>query len=219
MRRLLGWSFAFLVSACNTLPYRDDIGFLVSAQANSHEFPVRVNGSVCRDMKNLPGACTIRVRSDEPIVFRFDPMPYAYQFNARCTTGVDVPPGASVPPDQVYTWTIQPDAFRDFRSIACVGEILPQDRPAPVSASWRVTILVVDAAYEKREGAYITEDNGKKYLVLGQYARMAWVFDLGRWVRYSQKTIVELKGKPEDVRAYSESYAMRYNYLNLFSVP
>lgn len=214
------WLFLLLpvLTGCDTIAYKEDVGFLVGIQANSHEVPVRINGAVCRDMNNLPGACTLRVKSTDTIVFRHDPVPYSYQFVPKCSPGVRVPDGATVPPNIAYEWTLRPADFAEMRSFVCAGEILPQDRQAPVSAAWRAAIVVVDAAYEKREGMFIHEQNGKKHLIMGQYARMAWVFDELRWKRYNTTTSVEIKGDPAKVRAYSESYAMRYNFFNLTNV-
>lgn len=73
---------------------------------------------------------------------------------------------------------------------------------------------VYDAAYKLREQAYLTTKDGKQYLVLGKYARRAWVHDQGKWAYHKKKTYVEVKGDPAKLIAYSESFAMRFNYFN-----
>ncbi len=213
---LFGGSVAACFSGCKSpLKYRNDFGFLVSAQANSPEFPVRLNGSLCVDSDRRPGLCAKRVRSSETIRISFEPQTYAYLVTLTCTSGVKVPPPGNVIAGEPFSFTLSPDDFREFKSFTCIGEISPQDREAPVSASFRAHFVVVDANYAEREAAYLTARNGKTYLVLGQFARSARVFDQGRWRLVEKRPIVEVKGDPEKVAAYSESYAMRFNFLNM----
>jgi hypothetical protein len=203
-----------LLGACTTLAYKDDIGFLVSAQAGSSEFPVYLNGKLCRDMEGLPGLCAKRLKSTEPLTFSFDAQSYSYSLNIRCTQGVDTIPPATVPSGEQYSFTLKAEAFAQFRSFTCIGEIFPQDRDSPISSQFEVRFSVVDARYLPREAIYLRDKDGKTGLVLGAHARTSHVFDEGKWKRYSKKTIVEIKGDPEQVKAYSESFAARFNYYN-----
>lgn len=216
MKKLLKnlWRAAVVltVASCGGIPYKDDLGYKVSAQANSHEFPIRVNGRLCKDIDGKPGACTIQIKSNEPLILRFDPMSYGYQFIPECTQGVQNPGGATVEQNKVFTWTVNPSDFAEFTAFTCRGQIAPNDRAMPISALFRITVLVVDQAYEGREGIYIQDMDNKKYAVFGQYCRMAWARDAGKWTRYDKTTAIEIKGNPDEFEAYCESYAMRYNY-------
>lgn len=201
--------------ACTSLPYKNDNGFLVSAQANSPEFPVYLNGHLCTDMEGFVGLCSKRIKSTEDITFRFDPQTYAYLLTVNCTQGVTPVAAATVPQSQPYSFVLKAADFSQFTAFTCVGEVSPQDRTPPISARFRVSFSVVDAQYSARERIYPTTSDGKNYLVLGEFARSAWVYDQGKWAHHDQDTTVEIKGDPSQVKAYSESYAMRFNYFNL----
>lgn len=212
---VVGALAALTFTACQSLPFKDDFGYLVSAQANSHEFPVYINGRLCTDTDGYVGLCAKRVKSTEDIVFRFDPQQYAWLMTVKCTTGVrPVLPG-NVEPNKPYTFTIKADDFKEFRSFTCTGEVSPQDREEAISAKWQVRVVVVDSEYEPRERIYTTTSNGKSYLVLGQFARHSWVKDANGWRKYRKATVVEIEGDLVEVKAYSESFAMRFNFLNL----
>lgn len=217
MKKSLLWSltvFAVLL-ACNTLPYKDDVGFLVSAQADSAEFPVYLNGRLCTDMEGNPGLCAKRVKSTEDILFGFDAQPYAYLLTVNCSSGVSPVLPATVPAGQAFQFVLPAAAFSQFLNFTCIGEVAPQDRAPPISAKFKVSFMVYDAAYTARERIYVTKQDGKDVMVLGQFARLAWVYDAGKWSAHKQTTQVMLKGDPAKAKAYSESFAMRFNYLNM----
>lgn len=203
------------VASCGGIPYNDDVGAQASAQANSHEVPVRVQGEVCRDLKKKPGACMVQIKSDEAVRVRIDPMDYSYRLLITCTTGMDVPASVSVAANQVYTLTIEPKVFQDFRTFSCIGEISPDDRPQQLSGKWRMSAIVVDASYQKMDGMYVGNQDNKNYLVNGENCRTAWILMDGKWTRYSKTTAVEIKGPLEGVRGYCESMAMRYTSYRL----
>lgn len=215
MKKRLILSIALIFAACSSLPYKDDTGFLVSAQAGSAEFPISINGKLCSDMDGEVGLCAKRVSSTEDITFSFMAQPYGWNLVTTCSTGVTQPLPATVEPGKAYSFTMKSSDFSRFRSFSCMGEIKPQDRGEPVSALFEVRFSVYHSKYVQRESIFITDDNGKKFLVLGKYARSALVFDDGAWKRHKKKTIVEIKGDPSKVKAYSESFAMRYNYLGM----
>lgn len=205
---------AWLLSACQSLPYREDVGFLVASQAGSPEYPTYLNGKLCTDMEGYVGACAKRVRSREPITFKFDPQPYNYTLVVKCTQGVVIPPGFDVEAGREFSFQLKPEDFSQFKSFTCIGEVSPQDRDKPVSGQFHIRFIVIDAAYTAREVAYLTSRKGKNYLVLGQYARSAWVYDT-EWRHYDKRTVVEVGQDTANVKAYSESYAMRFNYFNM----
>lgn len=205
-------------ASCASLPYESDqSGFLVSAQANSSEFPVYLNGKLCIDMEGQAGLCSKRLRSNEDLTFRFDPQEYSYLLTLNCSTGLPPVAPATVPAKQGFTLKIrQADiSAAGFRRFTCIGEINPQDRGEPVSAKFTVSVAVYDVAYLQREAMGFTTKKGKTYLVTGKYARQAWVFDQGKWTRHRETTLVQIKGPIHEVRAYSESYVMRFNFWNM----
>ncbi len=214
--RILGMAGAiFALASCNSLPYKDDVGFLVSAQANSPEFPVYINGKLCTDMEGFVGLCSKRIRSTEDVTFKFDPQSYPYLLTVSCTQGVTPVPPATVPAGDRFTFTIKAEDFSQFRSFTCIGEVGPQDRSPPISAKFRVTFVVVDSEYVQRERIYLKKDGKKNYVVLGQHAKDSWVKDSNGWHRFKKMTFVQVFGDPSNVKAYSQSYAMRMNYLNM----
>lgn len=202
-------------NACQSIAYKDDIGFLVSAQANSPEFPAYVNGHLCVDMDGLPGVCSKRIRSDEDLVLRFDPQGYVYTLTLTCSSGMPARPSVTVPANTSHVEMIKPSEFIQFRSFSCIGEVGPQDRQPPISAKFRVNVTVTDAAYVGMDRIFHGNVDGKNVLVIGQYARAAWVFDQGKWTRYDKATAVEVRDPPEKLKAYSQSFAMRFNYFNM----
>lgn len=206
---------ALALAACNSLPYKDDVGFLNSAQAQSTEFPVYLNGRLCTDTEGYVGLCAKRVKSTEDLVFKFDPQPYAYLLTVNCTSGVKPVPPATVPAGEGYSFTLKASDFSEFVSFTCIGEVSPQDRDPPISAKWHVRVVVYDAQYTMRERIYVTSRKGRNYLVLGQFARSGWVYDAGRWQQHNKATVVQLRGNPEEAKAYTESFAMRFNYYNM----
>ncbi len=207
--------FLFGVTSCGSLPYKDDLGFTVSAQANSMEHPIRVNGKLCLDMDGTAGMCSKRISSKEDLVVRFDPQPYPYTVRVRCTKGLPITDAVSVPKNTVYEWKITAAQAAEFLEYTCIGDVLPEDREPPISSKFKVSVSIYDAAYKPRESMFVKAEDGKNYLVLGQYARSSWVWDNGKWAHYNKKTYVEIKGRSEEVFAYSESYAARYNYFGL----
>jgi hypothetical protein len=148
-------------------------------------------------------------------VFKFDPQAYAYSMIVKCTSGVGAPAPATVPAGQPFSFTMTRLDFSQFTEFTCKGQVAPQDRTQPLTASWEVKVVVYDATYSQRERIYAGTKDGKDYLVLGQYARLAHVFDAGKWTMHKTDTIVELNGKSKDAKAYSESFAARFNYWNM----
>lgn len=186
----------------------------MSAQADSPEFVVYVNGKLCKDTDGIPGLCSKRIRSNEDVLLHFDPLPYAWHMTLDCGNVGPFPPIQEVA-NAAHEILITRAQFVSFKSFTCIGEIFPEDRPQPLSAKWELRAKIVDAQYEARE--QITEEtkDGRTYLVLGQFARSAWVFDEGKWSKHWKDTIVEIKGNPHHVQAWSESYQMRVNTFQL----
>lgn len=191
---------------CSALPYEADIGFLNSAQANSMEWALQVDGAVCRDMDNRVGACTKRIRSNHSPTLRHDPRPYAYAIQVRCTSATGIRFEDHVLADQEWVYRPPVQAFSDLRSFTCQGEIFPNDRENSLSAMWQVRFIVQDADYQARERIY--ERDG--HLVVGKYAKYTTVCTRDRGCEsHKEATVVE---HPGAAFVYSESELMRINY-------
>lgn len=212
------WTVVALLAltACATL-YQDDLNLLVSAQANSPEFPVYLNGHLCKDAAGSPGACSMKIRTTDTLSLHFDAQVYPYVMTFSCTSPMHIDP-LTVAPNQPADVQITPSMFAGKLDFICIGEAVPQDgRPQTVSANWEVRIVVADTKYIQREDITFTKDGSDTYVNLGQYAKSAWVFDGKAWKSYEKTTSVKLDGGVDQsaVRAYSQSFQMRFNYLNM----
>lgn len=201
-----------VILSCSSLPYSDDVGFLVSAQANSPEAPIYLNGAACKDMDGNPGLCSKRIRSTDTLVIHFDPLSYGYNLQVSCSSPIVVP-GATVPAGQPFDLSITPAQMAGRLSFICIGEIFPQDRTQPSSSKWEIRIVVSDVNYVSREQMNLIRKGNTDYLILGKYARTSWVYDGKSWKQYKKKTIVPLKDASKAM-AMSESYSSRWNYYN-----
>lgn len=210
---LIVWLILAAIGACSTLQYQDDIGFLVSAQANSPEFPIYLNGALCKDNDGNPGLCSKRISTADTLTIHFDPQAYAYNLTVDCTSPMVVP-GATVPLGQPFDLAITPAEIGGLKTFICEGFIFPQDRATPVNAMFDVRVVISDANYVPREAITTTVQNGDTYLVLGQYARNSWVFDGKGWSLHTQDTMVKLDTLV-GVQAYSESFSGRFNFYSL----
>lgn len=188
--------------ACSPLEYKDDIGFLNSAQANSMEYLAKINGKVCKDVDGQVGLCAKRISNAENAIFTFDARPYSYRLNVKCTKELNFELSVDVLENKAFTFTIPKGNYSELLSFTCIGEVFPEDRDGQVSASFQVRFIVYDSQYRMREQIYFEGSN----IVLGQHAKYALVDGKA----HSKKTYLKLKKKP--VMAYSESKMMRFNY-------
>lgn len=202
-----------ILAACSTLSYVDDSDFLVSAQADSPEFPVYINGKICKDTDGIPGLCSKRIRSNEALTLHMDARPYSYVLQLACTKELGESQSFSIQKDMPFEHSIKPENFSRVKSFICIGEVLPDDREMPISAKWEIRAKIVDQAYVRRETPYFKTDKGKTFLIMGQHAKFSSVFDQGAWKAFKEKTVIEIKGKPENVIGYSESFNARFNSI------
>jgi hypothetical protein len=214
-RTLLLLLFIFLNFACVKIPYHDDKGFLNSAQANSFEFLVYVNGRVCKDMDGIVGMCSKRLKSTDSIEFKIEPLDYAYRVKVTCSKELGVNFTRDYPANTHVTFTITADDYQEVKTFVCIGELFPTDRPEEISFKWQIRVEVIDAKYLKREEIFVQETEGGRYLVLGQNARLSKVYINGKFYEHKEKAIVKLpkKSVEAEVKAMSESYMGRFNYF------
>lgn len=195
-------SMLITACACKDIKYKPDIGFIPSAQANSPEFLVKINGSVCKDMDNQVGLCSKRISSDKALSFKMDVRPYAYRLNVECSAVINFSLSRDIPSGQSAEFSIEPSQFSEAKSFTCIGEIFPQDREEEVSAFWHARFLVFDKNYQGREEIYPLGAD----LILGQNAKYTL---LNEQKFLTKKVKTDLKGVQ---KAYSESESMRFNY-------
>lgn len=203
---------AALLTNCQTIAFENDFGFTASAQANSHEYLVMINETVCKDAEGRVGACAIRVKSDAVVRFRQDPRPYPHSLKVRCSAGLDADFERDYPPAQGVSWQIRPEQFARVKFFTCVGEITPLDRDEQrVSAGWHARIIVVDESYQGRSDITPIKRDGKSYLVMGRYALHSTLCRAGaeRCSWHNEETVLEAEW---DAQTYSESFMMRFNY-------
>lgn len=203
---LLSSLFIMGASRCTSIKYEDDIGFLNSAQANSMEWMVTIDGRVCKDLDGLIGACTKRIKSNQSPVLKHDSRPYAYQVHVVCSKGTGIDFSQDVEANKTWTYTIDAEAVKDFKSFSCVGEIFPQDRANSISMLWQIRFVVVDVAYQRRE---ILQGDSRGFL-FGRHAKYAKACGRSGCKSFSKTTAVKFKN---GIRAYSESEQGRFNYL------
>lgn len=202
MKYLIIFIVLAVLAACSPLAYKDDVGFLNSAQANSMEYLAKVNGKACKDLDGLVGLCAKRISNAEDINFSFDARPYSYRLNVKCTKELQFELSVDVLENKAFTFKIPKEKFSDLLSFTCIGEVFPDDREGQVSASFQVRFIVFDSQYRAREQIYFEGSN----IVLGEHSKYAQVDGKS----YKEKTFVKLKTKPR--MAYSESAMMRFNY-------
>ncbi len=192
---------------CSSIPYEDDIRFLNSAQANSMEWLLRVDGAVCKDMEGIIGACTKRVGSQSDVLLQHDPRPYGYRVDVECTDGTGIVFRHDVPKGEPWQYTLEHGDFEGFRSLSCQGEIFPHGRGNSLSALWQIRLIVFDDRYEGREEIYYLDEE----LIMGKHAKFTnWCFE-GKCRVDDELTTVNTE---PGAKAYSESEVMRFNYWN-----
>ena len=213
MIRLLLLMYVF-VACTPTLKYIDDKELPVSAQVNSPELPVYINGALCKDTDDIPGLCSKRIKADEDLEITIDPIPYAYRFALGCSDSIKTSVSSDVLVNVQFKTTITKDKYQQAKSFTCIGEIHPKDRPNTVSAKFELRVKVVDPKHQAREKMQLYRDGNKKFLVLGANAFHARVCEQNKCTNYDKTTTVPVYDL-STLYAYSESYNMRYNYFNV----
>jgi hypothetical protein len=216
MNKLLLFMITFLVAAsCQLIKYNHDIAFIPSAQANSMEMLLRVNGKECVDMDGIVGLCAKRVADNSKLKFTQEKRPYSYRFTLRCSSWVShIEFGGSKTPAE-FSVDVPRDTELEFyiysedvdgTGYTCVGETFPDDREESISAKWKVSVTIFDHKYNARENIWFTTNKGRDYIIFGEHALYSTMFGS----TYKKATCRKIKNKP--TFAYSESYQMRFNY-------
>lgn len=201
-------------SSCSSMniPYKNDTGFLNSAQANSFEFLVYINGKPCKDMDGLIGLCSKRIKNNENIEFSIDPLQYPYRLSLICTKELQFNFTKDYPADMANKFIITPIQYQGLKTFVCIGEIFPADRPEEISSKWQIRVEIVDQKYSNREEIYKIKKKWFTYLVFGQNAKYAKAYYYDRWHYYKKNTMVIIPSD-ENILASSESDTGRFNYF------
>lgn len=202
-----------ILGSCAETTYKPDHGFLNSAQAGAFEYPIMVNGTLCRDMDSQVGFCAKRIADNTQLQIKVSAQQYAYRFHVVCSQELGVDYSEEVVKDREALISIGPNSFDDLQSFTCIVEIFPKDRPEEVSAKARVSVVLYDHNYVGRERITMTERGEKSYLYLGDHAKYAKVCIGAECRRYKERTILEVPRGPT-IFAYSESERMRFNYFS-----
>lgn len=199
-----------LVMGCNSIPYKSDKDYLNSAQAGSREYPVFVQGKLCKCMDGIPGLCSKRIASDETVLITIPPQQYAYRLQLSCSMDLEEE-NIDVPENTEKVIEIQPYQYSPFLKWHCKAQVHPYDREQPMSASWRIDFSVHDAKYQAREKAYVFPENRRQYVVLGAHARYSHICYPNGCDLKEKKTSHQIA--ENFLFAWSESDVMRFNYV------
>lgn len=199
-------------SCSNTrVQYRADTVAVTSAKGNSMEFPVLVDGALCKDMDGKVGMCAKHLSAKKDLVITLSKRPYSYSLDVQCSREVNFEQSYDVLKDVEFKVTVPKENFKEVAVFNCIGRITPQDRDG-VSSRFEVRVRPIADDYIKREEAYVIEQGKKLILVLGENALYSSVLIDGEWKTYTKKATIEVPSK--DVQAFSESFAQRFNYYN-----
>lgn len=199
-----------LVGCTHRLEYKPDLGFLVSAIAESPEVPVMIDGYNCEDMSGRPGLCSLRLKAFRDLVFEFFPRQYPYRLHILCSKKVGFEESYDVERDKKFHVTIDHNKYEKLDSFICIGEVFPRDRPDKVSGKFEVRVKLITPDYVHREKMQLEQDGDEYYLVLGEHALYSRVFDQNKWTSY-KKTVRIKVHEPATLQAVSESYSFRIN--------
>jgi hypothetical protein len=185
----------------------DEHTYWPSGLANSPEFPVKINGELCKNSAGEMGGCYIRIRDDHQTMFEIMPLPYSYRLSFKCTKNLDFPPidERDYSAKEAVYIAIERDQYNGQTSFMCTGRIFPDDRNEPINSFFEVRVRLVRPEYIGREQMHHTG----KYQVFGKNAlHSMWYVD-DEWKYGHKKTYLETK---KHILAFSESHNMRWNY-------
>lgn len=202
---ILVTTFVLGCATCPDKEYANDFSRMISANANSHEFPIRVENDICKDLDDKVGLCTKRIKRNQNLNINFFKLPYSYQLMIDCTNALDVDTEVTVLEQTEYTFLIPKEKYVGIsNSFTCIFKIFPDDRAETVTSA-RVTIVLVDKNYSYREEMYKL----KKYLIFGKYALHTVCYKDNKYNFYYKKTYIDYK--TYDL-CFSESYNGGINY-------
>jgi hypothetical protein len=206
MNKLILVAFLLITFSC-VLKYTHDEAFMNSAYANSSEFLAYLNGTACKDMDGIVGACFKRVKANHDLVIKLHPQNYAYTYRMNCSEKLNYGFSRNVLKGKSLEHTIEKIKYEGLPSFTCIGHVYPEDRPAPVGIKFTFRVEVINQSYVALPNIHVTLYKGKRHIVLGKHALHSRVYQKGKWKRYKKATSVKVKS--DKVKAVVESYAGR----------
>ena len=202
---------AVLLSSCATdIEYLHDPGFMTSGEA-SPEYPVMINGYLCKDIEKRAGNCATSVLSGKVVTVELFPQQYNYRLVFSCSKGVGIDQTVDVRAKESYYIKIDHNQYKDKSSFICIGQVFPQDRLDKVSMRWEMRVKIIPREYQSREKMRMYKKGDKYYLLPGIHALYTSVRDTqGKIHHHHQQTQIELSDNINN--AWSESYQGRLNY-------
>lgn len=192
------------------IKYESDKGMLAPYQAEVFEFPVDINGSVCKDMSDQVGACTKIISERQDLNFGIASLPYNYNIVMKCSSQVNFSHNQDIQLNQPHRVVISKELYQGAAEFICIGRITPSDRSF-VSSRFEVRVRVQDGQFVKRENGYIYTEKNKSYLVMGKNALYTYVFDNGFWKTHEKAPVIQVYDLA-NLKAFSESEIMRLNF-------
>lgn len=220
-------AFVLSLQSCQwNLKYAADLGFMNSAQAQSYEFLVYVNGKPCKDMNGKEGLCALNIENNRKIILRHDARPYDYRFTMQCSSQIQnvlvngelgvVPTSIDVvKAGQPLELTFLPEHYNFYYDFTCKGNVNPLDRDNTISAKWVIKIFTIDSNYQKREQIYTEESGNETAFIFGQHAKYVNICINDKCQTKKNKPVLVFKTKEiknASIFTYSESELMRFNY-------
>lgn len=193
----------FILIGCTQLKYKSDIGFLNSAQANSPEFPLKINGKTCKDSEGKIGLCSFRIKSDEDLRINLLSWPEDRKINFTCSDNIDFNKSFHVPKKKDFTASITSLDFSDDLSFTCIVKIFRANDEQKISYMAKFHITIVDSKYQGREEIYRLND----HLIIGQHS----YYTIINGKAYRHKTSHRIKKENDVLKVLSVSEMGRIN--------
>lgn len=193
--------------SCAKLEYKTDIGFLNSAQANSPEFPIKINNKTCKDSNGQAGLCSFRLKSDKDLNIDLLKWPEERRINFTCTDNIDFNKTFHVPKKNDFSVSITPSDFSSALSFACIIKIYRGNDEQRIAYMAKFHITVIDSKYQEREEIYKLGES----LVIGQHSMITVI----NGKSYKKKTTYKPKKKEQNTQVISVSEMGRINTYGL----
>lgn len=208
MRSLL---LLLLLTGCAAkIQYLDDPGYVSSGQSNSPEYPVVVNGYLCKDITGNPGLCSLRVKSKRDVVVQLFEQQYDYRLAITCSRELEADFTVDVKKNSQYNFILAHEKFEHLKSFICVGDVFPLDRLDKVEMKFEFRVKVVPDNYQARENFKLYRKGSKLVAQPGIHALYTNLHFDNEWHHYSKQTEIEVPH--EDIWGWSESYQGRLNF-------
>lgn len=210
---LLALLTAFTITSCKSIKYEADIGdkIIPSGYAQSPEFPVSVNGRICKDVDNIQGFCTIRVKSNESLKIMLANRPYPFKVTIKTSNNISFQKiSIDVLPNTNQEIVIPFDTYNNQNVYNVSGEIFPADRPLPVSAIFDIRVRIIDKDYLSYQTPYHSLE--KNLSVYGQNSLHTNILYANNVWDYKYKTTYQEKVYNSPCMIITETEKMRFSY-------